>query len=181
MLPDNLPYWQKCRQTVPTSARFRHDDVLTWSEVNSFSVNRAYTDGICQYSFRVCSETCSDPMVHQQIQWLSQKYCIWRVFSLNIYWDLGLFFGKLRSLKMNTNTLWIKPFSDDRGYRVTLAITRTTRTPAFWGYPSPPHDYPYHWVILDPKSKEDKVKVTNFKNSPKFLNFETGITRDTPS
>ena len=39
--------------------------------------------------------------------------------------------------------------------------TRTTRTPAFWGYLPPPHDYPYHWVILDPKSKEDKVKVTN--------------------
>ena len=31
-------------------------------------------------------------------------------------------------------------------------ITRTTRTPAFWGYPPPPHDYPYHWVIFDPKS-----------------------------
>ena len=46
--------------------------------------------------------------------------------------------------------------------------TRTTRTPAFWGYPPPPNDYPYHWVILDPKSKEDKVKVTNFKNSPNF-------------
>ena len=45
-----------------------------------------------------------------------------------------------------------------------------------WGYPPPPHDYPYHWVILDPKSKEDKVKVTNLKNSPKFC-----ITRDTPS
>ena len=43
--------------------------------------------------------------------------------------------------------------------------TRTTRTPAFWGYPPPPHDHPYHWVILDPKSKEDKVKVTNLKNS----------------
>ena len=43
--------------------------------------------------------------------------------------------------------------------------TRTTRTLAFWGYPPPPHDYPYHWVILDPKSKEDKVKVTNLKNS----------------
>ena len=40
--------------------------------------------------------------------------------------------------------------------------TRTTRTPAFWGYPPPPHDYPYHWVILDPKSKEDKVKISNF-------------------
>ena len=45
---------------------------------------------------------------------------------------------------------------------------RTTRMPAFWGYPPPPHNYPYHWVILDPKSKEDKVKVTSFKNSPKF-------------
>ena len=46
--------------------------------------------------------------------------------------------------------------------------TRTTRTPAFWGYPPPPHDYPYYWVILDPKSKEDKVKVTNTKNLHKL-------------
>ena len=53
-----------------------------------------------------------------------------------------------------------------------LFITRTTRTPAFWGYPPPRHDYSYHWVILDPKSKEDKVKVTNLKNSPKFQIFE---------
>ena len=30
----------------------------------------------------------------------------------------------------------------------------------------------YHWVILDPKPKDDKVKVTNFKNSPKFQIFE---------
>ena len=36
------------------------------------------------------------------------------------------------------------------------------------GFPPPPNDYPYHWVILDPKSKEDKVKVTNLKNLPKF-------------
>ena len=28
--------------------------------------------------------------------------------------------------------------------------TRTTRTPAFWGYTPPPHDYPHYWVILDP-------------------------------
>ena len=41
--------------------------------------------------------------------------------------------------------------------------TRTTRTPAFWGYPPPSHDYPYYGVILDIKSKEDKVKVTNKK------------------
>ena len=46
-----------------------------------------------------------------------------------------------------------------------------TRTPAFWGYPPPPHIIHIiesYWVILDPKSKEDKIKVTNLKNLPKF-------------
>ena len=48
--------------------------------------------------------------------------------------------------------------------------------------PSPLHDYPHYWVILDPKSKEDKVKVTNSKNSPKLqmLEFWTNVTQDTP-
>ena len=50
--------------------------------------------------------------------------------------------------------------------------TRTTRVPAFWGYPLLPHDYPYYWVILDPKSKQDKVKVTNLKNLPKVQILE---------
>ena len=48
--------------------------------------------------------------------------------------------------------------------------TRTTRTPAFRGYPQPPHDYPYYWVALDPKSKQDKVK------SYKFQEFVDGWT-----
>ena len=47
-------------------------------------------------------------------------------------------------------------------------IIRTTRMPAFWDYPLPPHDYPYYWFILDLKSKHNKVKVTNAKNLPKF-------------
>ena len=49
--------------------------------------------------------------------------------------------------------------------------------------PPPPHNYPSYWVILDPKSKEDKVKVTNLKwicQNFKFLNFETNFTRDSP-
>ena len=50
-----------------------------------------------------------------------------------------------------------------------------TRTPAFWGYPLPPHDYPLYWVILDPKSKEDKVK--NLKNLPK-LRVDTILSTD---
>ena len=52
------------------------------------------------------------------------------------------------------------------------AVIRTTRTPAFWGCPRPPHDFAYYWVILDPKSEEEKVKVTNLKNSPKFQFFK---------
>ena len=46
--------------------------------------------------------------------------------------------------------------------------TRTIRTSAFWGYPPPPHDYPYYWFILNPKLKQDKLKVTNLKNLPKL-------------
>ena len=48
--------------------------------------------------------------------------------------------------------------------------TRTTRMPAFWGYPPLPHDYPYYWVILDRKSKQDKV--TKLKNLPKVQILE---------
>ena len=55
--------------------------------------------------------------------------------------------------------------------KTQIVETRTTRTPAFWGYPTPPHNYPYYWIILDPKSREDKVKVKNLKNLPKFHIF----------
>ena len=52
-------------------------------------------------------------------------------------------------------------------------ITRTTRTPAFWEYPPPPHDYPYYWYISsDPRSKQDKVKFLNLKILPKILILE---------
>ena len=48
------------------------------------------------------------------------------------------------------------------------ATKTRTRMPAFWGYPPLPHDYPYYWSILDPKWKQDKVKVTNLKKLPKI-------------
>ena len=41
------------------------------------------------------------------------------------------------------------------GYCGLSITTRTTRTPTFWGYPPLPHDYPYHWVILDFKWKDE--------------------------
>ena len=57
-------------------------------------------------------------------------------------------------------------------------MTRTTRTPAFWGYPPPPHDYPYYEFILDPKSNEDKVKVTNLKSLQSTVLQSTVLTKD---
>ena len=76
-----------------------------------------------------------------------------------------------------------------------LILTRTTRTPAFWRYPPPPHDYPYYWAvhfesqvhtidqfISDPKSKQgESWKIRNTCDKLKFLNFVINLTRDTPS
>ena len=38
--------------------------------------------------------------------------------------------------------------------------------------PPLPHDYPYQWFTSDPKSKQHKVKATNFKKIDKNYNFE---------
>ena len=70
----------------------------------------------------------------------------------------------LAALRHQSTTWTITDLSES-----SLISTRTTKTPAFWGYPPPPHDYPHYWVISDPKSKEDEVKVTNLKNLPKYL------------
>ena len=73
--------------------------------------------------------------------------------------------------------------------------TRTTRTPAFWGYPPPPHDYPCYWpvhfesqvhtidqFISDPKSKQgESWKIRKHCEKLKFFNFVINLTRDTPS
>ena len=77
---------------------------------------------------------------------------------------------------------------DGNNIKPDINRTRTTTTTAY--------DYPYYWsvhigsqahtidqVILDPKSKEDKVKVTNLRvcQNFKFFNFEKNYSRDTPS
>ena len=57
--------------------------------------------------------------------------------------------------------------------KLELERLRSDDTPTLTSPPiPPPHDYPYYSVILDPKSKQDKVKVTNLKNSPKFQFFK---------
>ena len=70
-----------------------------------------------------------------------------------------------------------------QGGKPLFEPTRTTRTPAFWGYPPRPRDYPYYWpvhfesqvhtidqFISDPKSKEGESRK-NYKNLRKNLNL----------
>ena len=43
--------------------------------------------------------------------------------------------------------------------------TRTTRTPAFWGYPPPPHDYPHYWI---PSKKNNRSRTENVTEQTRF-------------
>ena len=43
--------------------------------------------------------------------------------------------------------------------------TRTTRTPAFWGYPPPPHDYPHYWI---PSQKNNRSSTENVTEQTRF-------------
>ena len=82
---------------------------------------------------------------------------LWSMWSICLYfsWPLHL-------QKGNVSEVILMDMGKINHYQIT------TRTPAFWGYPSTPYDCLYYWAILDPKSEEDKVKVTNLKNSSKF-------------
>ena len=98
------------------------------------------------------------------------------LYTLSPEWNCSLFLDVILKciciLIHNLSSHWCLFVAIQLPISQHWVITRTTRTPAFWGYPPPPHDYPYYWVILDPKSKEDKVKVTNLKNLPKLQIFE---------
>ena len=48
---------------------------------------------------------------------------------------------------------WCRP-----GDKPLSEATRTTRTPAFWGYPPPPHDYPHYWI---PSQKNNRSRTEN--------------------
>ena len=46
-----------------------------------------------------------------------------------------------------------------------INTTRTTRTPAFWGYPPPPHDYPHYWI---PSQKNNRSRTENVTEQTRF-------------
>ena len=53
-------------------------------------------------------------------------------------------------------------------------LTRTTRTPASWGYPPPSHDYPYYWFILDPRSNKTKSNFDLLKLLDQMCKYVVG-------
>ena len=55
-----------------------------------------------------------------------------------------------------------------------------TKMPAFWEYPQQTNDYPYYWFILDPKSKQDKIKFKKIAEKFTFFNFSKSFTHSTP-
>ena len=60
-------------------------------------------------------------------------------------------------------------------------ITRTTRTPAFWAYPLPPHDYPYYLPFhIGSQVKTRRSQNCKFKKIAKtsliFFNFDKNFT-----
>ena len=82
---------------------------------------------------------------------------------LSLYWWVWARFYNFSVLAMDLPQFCTKPliFSFHDGFRSIyhssgllqyhwanhmIATTRTTRTPAFWGYPPPPHDYPHYWI-----------------------------------
>ena len=121
-------------------------------------------------------------MFYQSYIWIKLQQFLWEkmhlkmspnvsrkmhIISSNIYLNewckcAGFFFFKYTAVSWNIAILLDK----NQQELEQLERLRSEDTS-----PPPPHGYPYHWVILDPKSKEDKVKVTNLKNSPKFQFF----------
>ena len=71
------------------------------------------------------------------------------------------------ALKQSMPSLWSQGKSNDH----MKGKTKATRTPAFWDTAAP-HDS-HWWFTSDPKSKQDEVKVTNFKKlaNIKILKF----------
>ena len=98
-----------------------------------------------------------------------------------VYLNTHLIVSLHRSSDNNNTNIYLFNWSKS-GISVCRIQTRTTRTPAFWRYPPPPHDYPYYWpvhfesqvhtidqFISDPKSKQgESRKIRKIREKFKF-------------
>ena len=85
------------------------------------------------------------------------KYCLKTGISSDLWlWCKAVYISHLFCARLHhiRVSLWQYPF-----------ITRTTRTPAFWGYPPPPHDYPHYWI---PSQKNNRSRTENVTEQTRF-------------
>ena len=76
-----------------------------------------------------------------------------------------------------------KEFDCPSGTSIRQSKTRTTRTPAFWGYPHRlmiTHSIESYWIPSQKKTKS-KFQIWRIRQNFIFSYLETNITRDTPS
>ena len=108
----------------------------------------------------------------------------WDIITMHNQWSSG------DVCHMATNTRGFGQWMPDLlrlAYMQPLPLqqnnTRATRTPAFWGYPSPPHDYPYYWPvhIRSQVKPRQSYKFKEFAKTSKFWILEKVFTCDTPS
>ena len=91
------------------------------------------------FRFKVTITSSRSQWVNQSLTWLPLKSA-----TLNTFHEISTIININPCKKhLNENLVHSCTLSDE---------TRTTRTPAFWGYPPPPHDYPHFWDICQRSS-----------------------------
>ena len=101
--------------------------------------------------------------------------------------------SKVVQVKWNVNPLWIEKKTSlilkwfgylaelqttiYNQYDHSLQLLRfiQTRTPAFWGYPPPPHDYPHYWI---PSQKNNRSRTENVTEQTRFSKSRSNYLED---
>ena len=133
-----------------------HDNTI-WCIVIKYMVLQASESNVYSYTNRIVVWFVTDKKLDPR-----NSVCNWFRFSTAVMYCFYAHENtSILSQECNdaTNHRLFK-----NSYRLTAKTTRATRTPAFWGYPPPPHDYQHYWVMLDPKSKLGRKKI-DFRNA----------------
>ena len=94
------------------------------------------------------------------MHWVNKLSSYW--YSIESLWKCMCLINKIIKLYQQclhylNNKQWINSLN--------ICETRTTRTPAFWGYPPPPHDYPHYWI---PSQKNNRSRTENATERTRF-------------
>ena len=136
--------------TVETLAKIVHGNfVVTWLE--HFGIFRTYRV-IEKHNNKIC-------ILHET--WTKRRH-FQKEKRMNFYLNFMFLM-----VQVKISQYWLRQVSTSSGNGLVLSghnkslpePTRTTRTPAFWGYPPPPHDYPHYWIMLGPKSKQGQMTL----------------------